>query len=603
MDIMDRANLPIGGTLFGAATRAPAWLARLVESPMLAPGLVFTIAVLIYRRALAGSFVLDDLRLIMENPFVQNSHLWSHIFTGALGSFQSADVWANFYRPLTVFSFWLIYRFAGPNPFAFHLALVLLFAATAVVVLKVAEALIPNRTAALGGTLLWVVHPLRVEAVAWLSGWFDVGAGFFYLLAFLLFLRVEQGGSSRFKGHLLAALVYLPALFNKEMALSFPLLVLLYWITAASTGRWRRRIICLLPYLGAAAAYLIVRRLALGHLVRGADPLRVTTAVLQAAVALSGAHTRLFFWPNHLNVFRTFQISRQLHSPWPWWAMAIVAGALLLRRRSPGFSFLVLWWPVTLLPCLDIRQLSSPLIADRFSFIPSVGLSLASAWAAFALSDFLVRHRIPLRPVVSLVFAAILLAGAVRSTQAIAPWLSNEALLRYSRSQSPDNASLHLVQGWEQEYRYGDFHAAQAEFRAALRLSRAGPVPAQSITYEAYLGLGNLAQARGKANEAVNYYQTAERFMPSLPEAYQMLGAVYFPQHDYAQAAGYFQQAVERSPLDLGARFYLGTCLEKLGEYRAAVAQFGKACQIDPTYAQACAAARQAASLSPAPVR
>ena len=90
----------------------------------------------------------------------------------------------------------------------------------------------------------------------------------------------------------------------------------------------------------------------------------------------------------YLSIFRSFDLAASLHSPWPVVALLILVAALFLRKREPMLGFLIIWWGVTLLPCLDVRQVNLP-VADRFSFLPTVGPCLALA--CFAL-DWLPRH-------------------------------------------------------------------------------------------------------------------------------------------------------------------------------------------------------------------
>ena len=101
------------------------------------------------------------------------------------------------------------------------------------------------------------------------------------------------------------------------------------------------------------------------------------------------------------------------------------------------------------------------------------------------------------------------------------------------------------------------------------------------------LGLGQIANTRGRTEEAIGYFQRAVKIMPGETGAYALLGSVYFPRGDYARAAEYFQQAVRVNPMDMRARFYLGTCWMKLGKPAQAAEQFHAAREVDPDNFQA----------------
>ncbi len=548
----------------------------------LIPFVVFALA-----GALANGFVYDDGLQILENPFVLNPALWSRIFTGSVMSFQGSHM--DFYRPLQIFAYWLVYRVAGPNPSAFHLLNLLLYAATVWLIFRLGRELLENHLAAFVGATLWALHPLHVEAVAWISALPDVGCGFFYLLAFLLFLRADRSGEGGLAGHALAALAYLPALFFKETALSFPLLLLAYWILLpgrSATIGWPGRLLRWAPYGLAVAAYLAVRTVALGRIIPTSNPWRVTLPVMSAAAGLLGQHTRLFFWPVHLNVFRTFELTSSLRSPWLWITMVTLLAVVWVRKRDPALGFLIIWWPMILAPALDIRYLSSPLLAERFSYLPSVGLCFAISsvmllWAPRWVSS---------PKVAGLVLpglALVMLLLAAQTARAIANWRDNETLLQYSIKQSPNAAALHFVRGIVLQYERGDVDGAVREFETALALNRTSLRPLPSVTYNCYLSLGQIAHQKGRPEEAVRYFEEAIQVLHDMSAAYDYLGSFYFPRRDYAKAAEYFSQAVKVNSYDVVARFFLGTCWMKLGRYQEAAEQFRAAREVDPAYWQA----------------
>jgi hypothetical protein len=251
------------------------------------------------------------------------------------------------------------------------------YMATGLVVFQIGREILGNDLAAFAGSLLWLLHPLHVEAVAWIGSVPEMGCGFFYLLAFRLFLRAEKAGSWRVARHTLAVLAYLPALFFKEAAFSFPLLLIAYWFFFSdAVETWRRRAACWAMYAGAAVIYSAARVAALGHFSGARHLWKIRPKVIAAALGLLGQHARLFFWPVHLNVFHTFDPGPTLRSPWSWLTLLILVAAGALRKRRTVLGFLIVWWLVTFLPCLDVRHLSFPLLAERFSHLPSVGICL-----------------------------------------------------------------------------------------------------------------------------------------------------------------------------------------------------------------------------------
>ena len=552
----------------------------------LASWLLILAAVSVYQGALSCGFVYDDVQLILQNPFIKNLRLWNRIFLGSLFSFEGTGSQGGFYRPLTIFSYWLVCRVAGFDPAAYHLFLLALYALSVWIVYRIGRKLLQSDLAAFAGALLWAVHPLHVEVVAWVSSISDIGCTLFSLLGFWLFLRAEDHAPKNFGWHVLAAAAYFPALFFKEMAFSFPLLLLAYWFCFPSTQSWLRRAINWLPYVTAVAVCGVIRVAVMGHFSQTAPLRKFSSQIAWAAIGLLGQHAKLFFWPVNLSEFRDFNLAASLRSPWPWATLLVIAAACVWRRRNPQLSFLVLWWLVALLPCLNYRQLTIPIVADRFSYTASAGLCLALGYLAFVWLPRRFPQVSQEWAVTGGTLAVVAMLWAVQTMRTVPHWRNNDALFDYSLCVSPNAAEVHAVHGVVLQFR-NDLAGAALEFRTALRLDAQSLHPAPGVTYNSYIGLGQIALTQGREQEALDYFNRAVVLSPGTHFAYEVLGSVYFPQGDYARAAGYFQNAVRVDPQDVEARFYLGTCWMKLGRPAQAAEQFHAAREVDPEYSQA----------------
>jgi tetratricopeptide (TPR) repeat protein len=548
--------------------------------------LIVLAAVVAFGGTLGNGFVYDDGRQVLENPFVRNPHLVGHIFTGPVWSFLGAAAETNFYRPLHIFSHFLVWQLAGANPAAFHLYQLIFYVINGFLVFRLGRDMLQNTVAAFGGALLWVLHPLHVEPLCWIAGVPDCGCGLFFVLAFLIFLRGGRAPKGRWAWHLFGAFIYFLALLFKEMAISLPVLLGVYWFVMMDAESWRRKAHRGLPYVAAAAAYIGLRIVFLGHVSHAPHFWIIRPRVALAAVALLGQHTKLFFWPADLNDFRNFDLVESSLSPWPWITLLALGAAVLLRKRNPPLCFLILWWPVTLLPCLDIRQLSYPLLAERFSYLPSVGLCLAVAYIALQSLPALVPNACVARSVVP-AFGLALLSFCVQDLRAVPRWRDNDTLWGYSFRVAPKTALVHVHRALDLQYRYNDFAGATAEFETAIALNQAAFVALPAVTYDCLIGLGQIASVRGNTKVALEYFQKAIDLTPGYSAAYDVMGSVYFPRGEYARAADYFQQAVHANPLDMSARFFLGTCFVKLGKPALAAEQFHAARMVDPNFLQA----------------
>lgn len=537
----------------------------------------------VYRGTLVNGFVYDDVPQIIGNPFVFNPRLWKSIFSENVWAFMG--VHSFFYRPLQFAAYWVLYRFVGPAPGYYHLLNVLVCVATVWVIYRLGREITSSAAAGFFGALLWGLHPAHVEVVGWISALADAGAGLFYLLGFLLFVRAERAASRPLARHVAAALAFLPALFFKEIAISFVLMIPVFWffVVAPASPKWGQRALRWLPYLTATGIYLVIRYIVLGRLTNDSHLFATLPRVLASSLGLMGGHARLFFWPPHLNSVHSLFLADSLRSPWPWATLAVLAGALALRRRQPVLGFLTMWWLVALLPVLDIRNVSTPQIADRFSYIPSAGPCLAIAFLALVkLPEWMPRAR-PERPALAFLLVVLGLWGA-ECLRLIPYWRSDEALRQLDEKREPNSAVVHLERADELFYREKKLDAAAREYELAIRLNNANSLPFLPFNYTSYIGLGRIAGFRGDRAGAQAWFERAVRLLPYRSEALDALGALYFPREDYARAAEYFARAVAANPYDVVGRFYLGTCWMKLGKHRDAAAQFHAAWSVDPTY-------------------
>ena len=544
------------------------------------------IATAAYRPVLDCGFVYDDVQLILQNPYIKNPHLWKRIFLGSLFSFQGNSSHGGFYRPLTIFSYWLVCRISGLQPIAYHVLLLAIYALSTWIVYRIGAKILGNELAAFAGAALWAVNPLHVEVVAWVSSLSDEGCTLFCLLAFWMFLKAEERAPGNLHWHAAAALLYFPALFFKEMAFSFPLLLMAYWFCFPSSESWLRRMRNWTPYLAALAVCAGIRVATLGHFAQKAMIPRERSSAVWAALALLGQHAKLFFWPVNLSEFRDFNLTAALHSPWPVIVVLAISLVVIFHRRSPRVSFLVLWWLVCILPVLNYRQLSIPVVADRFSYTASVGLCLALGYLALVwVPQRSVQPGFAWAAAAMLIFVAAF--WTMQTVHAIPRWRDNDSLFDYGIQSSPNSAEVHQVHGVVLQFRDHDLNGAANEYRAALRLDAASIHPAPGVTYNANIGLGQVALLEGREAEALEYFHKAVGISPGSFFAYDVLGAFYFPRADYAHAAEYYQRSVLVDPQDVGALYTLGLCRMKLGMPVNAAAQFHSARIVDPTFSQA----------------
>jgi tetratricopeptide (TPR) repeat protein len=534
-----------------------------------------------YYPALNGAFVYFDRFEIEGNPTVTNAALWLQNFTYAARTALAGR--GHYYRPLYFLSYWLLYRIAGAQPFAFHLFQVLLVMLTAWVVFLLGRELLGNDAAALAGSFLWTLHPAHVEAVAWITSLCDVGCALFYLLAFWLFLRAEKTAPQQVSAHFPAAAAFLAALLFKEMAYSFPMLLLAYWFFLAPGEPWRGRGRRSSPYLVVFCGYLLLRNQVLGSLTAGAPPWEISRSLVTQSLVLLGEHTRIFFWPTPLFYGRTTGLQGGSLFPWP--AIAVVALVFLFgfRKRAPVLAFLVFFWVVTLSPSLHIGQITFPYAADRFSYLPSVGLCLALSYLLF---DLLPRSFPAFRPsrVAVPLTGVIACLWAVQTSRTIPHWRNEDAFSAYSMQESPAVPIFHNVRGRFLATQSGDLEGASREFESAVRLSESAPHVWTAAAHDAFMGLANVALQQDRIEEAARLYENAASRMPANTAAYKQLASLYWKQNQFAKMAAALANVVRLDQWDLESRFNLGLCWLKMGRYSEAAQQFRAVAIANPEF-------------------
>jgi tetratricopeptide (TPR) repeat protein len=393
----------------------------------------------VYAGSAANGFInFDDPEYVSKNPVVQQGVTWRGI-RWALGATEQAN-----WHPLTWLSHMLDVSLFGMQPGPQHLVSALIHVAAVLLLFLALE----NLTGALWPSALiaalFGVHPVHVESVAWIAERKDVLCGFFWMLALLVYsrsVRKQGGGSSRG-----VAVWFTLALAAKPMAVTFPLILLVldWWPlgrfhaprTAFGTGASRlpRPVREKLPYLaissvaGVAALALQWRGSAVKGVASHPSGLRVENTLVSAATYLLN-----LLWPHGLGVLYPFPAAPL--PPWQWLAAGLVLAGLTLvsfrsRRRLPWVAAGWIWYVITLLPVSGLIQVGEQARADRYLYLPSIGLTIMAAWGSWASA-----RRFKAAQVCVAVGSALAIAVlAVLARDQVGRWRTSETLFRHTLS-------------------------------------------------------------------------------------------------------------------------------------------------------------------------
>ena len=396
--------------------------------------LVVLLTVVAHMRGLQGRFVeWDDYAHITQNAAIRSlspANLWTMFTTPA----------AKLYVPLTWVSLAIDYQVWGHDPFGYHLTNLLLHVANTVLVLLLTFRLLQGRfpraqevavlTAAIFG-----LHPLRVESVAWVTERKDLLFAFFYLLSLLAYLRWVSKGDRR--AYWACLLLFVASTLAKSTAVTFPLVLFLVDIF------WKRRfaIVEKVPFfivaLIIAAATFIAQASGPGHTVLGTEVIPFWARIgLVGYCALF--YLGKFFWPFHLSaVYPTFEDFgwTPLHAAGYMAAfIALLAVAFALRKRAPVVLPSWLFYLITLSPTIGLIPVGVHVVADRFVYIPLIGLALPLSVGVVALANASSRARPPIFTVI----ASLLVTLAILSSKRSAVWTNTETLFQNALEEDPN---------------------------------------------------------------------------------------------------------------------------------------------------------------------
>jgi protein O-mannosyl-transferase len=560
----------------------------------------------------------DDPDYFTNNPHVLTGLKWGNV----VWAFTTGH--ASNWHPLTWLSLMLDAELFGKGPAGPHFTNLLFHTANTVLVFLLLRRLTclredaPARQAAATWrsalvAALFALHPLHVESVAWVSERKDVLSAFFGLLSLLCYaryVRESQAPGSKFKiVYALALMFFALGLMGKPMLVSLPLIMLLldFWPLQRFSGASLRQLLVeKIPFFAFSAASCIVTFIvqqkggAVASLVNIAVADRFENALISYARYLGKV-----FWPE------------PLAAPYPlpphWLLLTVLLAFVLfaglglaaigLRRKYPfGFTGW-LWFVVMLVPVIGLIQVGNAAMADRYTYLPLIGVFLILAWGA---GEVLKDGRAP-KLLLAGVAAAVLAACAGQTRRQLEFWRNNETLFRHALAVTKDNFTAEVNLGtWLSKNgqmpeamelfhqalllrpddpdvlfnlgnafaRLGDWDKAIASYQRARQMA---PPPADLLNN---LGLA-LASKRQYAEAAANF-EAALKLNPDSADTHNNLAAILFMEQQFDQAAQHYREALRLAPDDPRIYVNLGDTLVRLGQTAEAAKCYREALRLDP---------------------
>ncbi len=545
-----------------------------------------------------GFLNYDDDTYITNNPHVRAGLSWPTV-KWAFTNYDAAN-----YHPLTWLSHALDCQLFGLNTAAHHEVSLLLHAANAVLLFLLLQSATGFTWRSLFVAALFALHPVNVESVAWAAERKTVLSMLFFLLALRAYVWYTRGPALHRSALIVA--IFVLALLSKPQVITFPFLLLLldYWPlrrlnfseakpAPASTGDSPRLSIgwlllekLPLVLLSAASAIVTLKAQRAGGAVQTLSQysplLRLETAIV-AYVRYLG----IAFWPS--NLVALYPHPTKLYPAWQVGAAAvllIVITVAVLRAHDRRYLIVGwLWFLGSLVPMLGLVQVGAQAMADRYAYIPFIGLFVMCTWFVANWAEASQGHPIFARFVrekgiraawLSIPALTCLLVLGLLTSRQVHYWHDTQSFWQRTLSLTKNNYVAHDSLG-NFLARQGRTEEAAAQFRAALAI-RPDDLPAN-------LNLATL-EANRNLQDAIERYQMVARYAADTSlraTAYGNLGSAYRQIGDPARATQCYEAALQLDPKHAMAMIGLGLIAQKNGALPEAVSQYSRAMSVEPT--------------------
>jgi len=521
-------------------------------------GFLLLLAFVVYANGLRNDFVYDDHSQIEQNSYLQSFHFVRQILTTNMFSFQGAEGQSNYYRPVVMLGYLLANKAFAGEPFGFHLVNLLLNCAVVFLVFAVTREIFRDQTIALVSGALFALHPVHSEAVDWVAAVNELELAAFLLLSFLLYLRLRESGGGR-RGWLYVAMVgsYGLALFSKEQAILFPILVTAYehfWSRQAGSTRFGEKVRHYTGFWVAAGVYLAIRVRFLGA-IAPVPPLRPVTTkeVVFTAFALFGQYMRKLVWPFPLIAYYPTHKSASWHEPRVLLgigvALALIVLLIVLWRKRRIYAFALLWILVLISPVLNVRVLPASYMGERYLYLPSVGFCWLLSGPMLAIWTKWAKPSAYRRAVLGAAAALLAVVCSVAIWGRTGVWHDDKTFLSTMLRDQPGAYYLRTnYAGWE--WAEGDKTAALRDWKQAIK--------ERPDNFLAYSEMGRAMATEGKFEEALADLSKSIEIKPTHTAAYMYRGQVYLAMNKRAQAEADLKKATELAPLNTSAQNILG---------------------------------------------
>lgn len=519
----------------------------------------------------------DDNEYITENPYVKAGLTRAGI-TWAFTNTSSAN-----WFPLTWLSHMLDCEFYGLNPRWHHFTNLLFHLVNTLVLLllfwRMTKTIWPSGLVA----ALFAIHPLHVESVAWAAERKDVLSTFFWMTALLAYtVFTEHPG---WKRYILVLVLFVLGLMSKSMVITLPFVLLLldYWPLRRWRGMsWRDKTAWFIvaekaPLLCISAVFSILTFLwqrgggAMEFSFRFDLKSRIVNALISYTTYIGQT-----FWPTNLSLFypRPEGITGLRIAGLSTLLIGITTVAIWMHRRRPFLIIGWLWYIGTLVPVIGLVQIGMQSRADRYTYIPLIGLFVMIVWT---LREVALRGRLH-KIILSTATGLAVLSLGVCTWFQVGHWKSSVTVFSHAVAVTQRNATAYFNLG-NAYHNEGKIDEAITCYLEALKI--------QPLYHDCNYNLGNILASQGKYNEAIIHFKQALRTHSNFPEAHNNLGLLLQRQGKTNEAKSHFEEAFRINPNHFYAHNNLSLLLAEQGKLEEAIEHAKISLRINPNFSDA----------------
>ena len=556
---------------------------------------VFLVAItwLVFGQTLGHDFVnFDDHVYVYDNPLVAKGLT----VDGVIGAFTHAH--ARNWHPLTTMSHMLDCQLYGLKARGHHFTNVLLHTVAVLLLFAVLRDMTGTFWRSAFVAALFAIHPLHVESVAWVAERKDVLSAVFFMLTLGAYVRYARAPS--IGRYVVVAFLFALGLMSKPMLVTLPFVLLLldYWplrrfekpSSAKSKSKshsWsdrqsipRQLILEKIPLLALSAGSCVATLFAQSQRTGSIDQLPFMWRVNNAFVSYV-TYVWEMFWPGQLAVFYPHPNNRL-----PVWEIllaiaflaAVIVMALFLRKKRPYILTGWFWYLGMLVPVIGFVQVGEQAHADRYTYLPQIGLYLLITWAATDLTALWRRRR----EFLVIGAAATIAILSYRAFIQTSYWKNSENLWTHALFVTSNNDVAHNNLGFL-FLRRGELDQAISHFQAALNIrSRSAEAHYNLGAALIHNNLGNALARKGLSDAAIGHYQEAVRLRADYADAHYNFGSVLLQEGRIDEAIAHWQKALAIQPYDADVHTSLGNAFLQKGSVKEAINHYGQALEIAP---------------------